>query len=221
MDFCPEGYLPTEAAILAAAECWFYDEFARIDTAAAAGRQSGLDKGVDALALALSQAQIPDELQLASQSLLSEVVHRLRNFLHLGKLTSYYFGGDGRQPVSRAYWATAQADGAIESSTYWPFGKPSRGYEERPHYALFFEQSELDALFNERSAESSAFPAAKMKDFVAALRLLDHLPSRKEQREALRKLPEFSRYHLTDKIFREAEKQIPREPGRKPTRPKH
>jgi integrase len=168
-------------------------EFARMETAAAVGRQSGSDKGVDALKQALSQAQIPNVLQLALQSHVLQVVDRLRNFLHLGKLTGYYFGNDGCQTVSREYWATELADGAIESSTYWPFGKPSRWYERRLHYALFFKQLELDALFEERPDEK-AFPVAKMPDLVAALRSLDHLADREEQREALRKLPEFARY---------------------------
>jgi hypothetical protein len=51
------------------------------------------------------------------------------------------------------------------------------------------------------------------------MRKLDERLNRKEQRKALRKLPEFERYHLTDDVFREAEKQVPRRPGRKALRP--
>ena len=60
-----------------------------------------------------------------------------------------------------------------------------------------------------------------MQDLVAALRTLDHLPNREEQREALRKMPEFERYHLTDDVLREAEKQVPRRPGRKQLHPEN
>ena len=43
-------------------------------------------------------------------------------------------------------------------------------------------------------------------------------PNRKEQREAVRKLAEFERYHITDAIFRRAERQVPRDVGRKSSR---
>jgi hypothetical protein len=217
-DFCPEGYLPTGAAIVIAAERWFYDEFARIETAAAAGRQSGSDKGVDALARALSQAQIPDVLQLALQSLVYQVVHRLRNFLHLGKLTSYYFGDDGCQPVSRDFWATAQADGVMESGIYWPFGQPTRLYESRPNYSLFLLQSELDALLSEQPAKKRPLPGAKMPELVAALRELDGLPNRAAQLQALCNMPEFREFKITNALFREAARHVPREAGRRSRR---
>ena len=54
-----------------------------------------------------------------------------------------------------------------------------------------------------------------MPTLIEALRKLDDLPSREKQREALRQLPEFERYHLTDDVLREAEKKVPRSPGRK------
>ena len=52
-----------------------------------------------------------------------------------------------------------------------------------------------------------------MPELVAALRALEHLPNRKNQREALRK--QFKQYHLTDDVLRVVEKQVPRKPGRK------
>ncbi len=74
---------------------------------------------------------------------------------------------------------------------------------------------ELDALFNERPTEKPRLPRSKMTELVAALRKLNHLPNRKKQREALRKLPQFEQYHLTEDVLREAEKQLPRKRGRK------
>ena len=73
---------------------------------------------------------------------------------------------------------------------------------------------------HEQPAKKRRFPEAKMPDLVAALRKLDHLPNRKKQREAVRKLPEFEQYHLTDDMLRIAEKQVPRKPGRKSLPPK-
>src|SRR6266851_5218820 len=218
--FCPDGYLPTRVAIVRAAECWFPDEVARLEAASAPDLQKTPDNSVDALARALSQMRIPDVLQLEFQVIVNQTVRRLHDFMHLGKLKTYYFEYDGRHSVSREYWSTAEADGSIESGTYWPLGKAVRWYEQRLNYALVFKQSELDALLNERPAENAELPRAKMPDLVAALRSLDHLPNRKKQREVLRRLPEFEQYHLTDDIFREAEKQVPRKPGRKPARPK-
>ncbi len=146
-------------------------------------------------------------------------MHRLRNFLHQGNLKAYYFREDGCHSISREFWATDQASGVMESGTYWPFGEPTRWYESRPNHALFLLQSELDLLLSERPAKKRPFPNAKMPNLVAALRTLDNL-NREKQREALRKLPEFEDYRLTDDVLREAEKQAPRGPGRKRLRPK-
>ena len=79
-------------------------------------------------------------------------------------------------------------------------------------------QSELDALLSEQPPKKRTFHNSKMQALVAALRTLDHL-SRREQREAVRRLREFEQYHITDDVLREAEKRMPRKPGRKPRRP--
>jgi hypothetical protein len=218
-EFCPDGYLPTREAIVRAAECWFSDEFAALQSAAAPGSQTKSDNDLDAAVRAFSQPQFPDAWRHPFAEIASQTVYRLRNFLHQGKLKAYYFGDDGCHSVSREFWATAQARGVVESGTYWPFGEPTRRHEERLRYPLFVKQSELDALLSEQPAEKPGLPGAKMPDLVAALRTLDDLPNREKQREALRKLPEFERYHLTDDVFREAEKQVPRKPGRKSLRP--
>ena len=92
-------------------------------------------------------------------------------------------------------------------------------YESRPNFSLFVLQSELDKLLTEQPAGKRPFPRTKMPDLVAALRTLGDLANREQQREALRKMPEFERYHLTDDVLREAEKQVPRRPGRKRLHP--
>jgi hypothetical protein len=168
---------------------------------------------------AFSQPHVSDAVPLELQDIVNQTLVRLRNFLHQGKLNVYYFRNDGRHSVSRDFWATQQADGVIETGIYWPFGKPPHLYESRPNYPLFLPQLELDALLSEQPSKMQPLPRAKMPDLVAALHTLDDLPNREKQREAVRKLPEFEQYHLTDDVLREAEKQVPRRPGRKPTPP--
>jgi hypothetical protein len=107
----------------------------------------------------------------------------------------------------------------VESGDYWPFGRPKHWHDQGLCHPLFVKQSELDAVLNEQPAERPRLPRAKIPDLATALGMLDHLPNRKKQREAVRKLPEFERYRLTDDVFREAEKKAPRKAGRKPLRP--
>ena len=74
-------------------------------------------------------------------------------------------------------------------------------------------------LLETQPTKKLPFPTAKMPALIEALRKLNDLPNRKKQREALRNLPEFERYHLTDEVLREAEKKVPRDPGRKRLNP--
>jgi hypothetical protein len=215
-DFCPDGYLPAQEAILRAAESWSPEQFAALDGDAESETETKPRDNIDAAVRAFSQPQLSDALKEAA----IRAVRKLRNLLHQGRLRGYYFRHGGRQSVSRDFWATAEADGTLELGIYWPFGRPTRLYVSRPNYALLFLQSELDALLSEPHPEPKPFPSAKMPDLVAALRSVDDLPNREKQREVLRKLPEFAPYHLTDDVFREAEKQVPRKPGRKKQPPK-
>jgi hypothetical protein len=215
--FCPEGYVPILEALFIAAKHYFPEQIAGLEKALDAGTEKRTD--FDAAVRPFSQQQLPDALKLEICDVLSQTVDRLRSFLHQGTLKATYFAHDGSNHVSREFWATTQADGLIESGTYWPFGKPSHWHEQRPNYPLFVKQSELDALLSEQAAQKPSLPSGKMSGLVAALRTLDHLPNREKQRKALRNLPEFERYHLTDEVLREAEQQVPRKPGRKPRRP--
>ena len=79
-------------------------------------------------------------------------------------------------------------------------------------------QSELDKLLSEESSKKRPLPRSKMSELVAALRELVDLPNRKAQYQALRELPEFREYKITDAIFREAARHVPREAGRKSRR---
>jgi hypothetical protein len=218
-DFRPDGYLPTQDAVVRAAQHWFADKFAALEPVAASETQTEQRNDLEAAVRVLSQPPIPDGWRHVFEEIRMLTVNRLRNFLHQGKLKAYYFGHDGRHSVSSDFWAMAHADVVIESGIYWPFGKPTNWHESRPNYSLFLLQSEVDALLSEQPANKLPLPRAKMPEVVAALRKLDDLPNREKQREALRKLPEFERYHLTDDVFREAEKQVPRKPGRKPSHP--
>jgi hypothetical protein len=219
IDFCPDGYVPLHEARFTAAKVWYPEQISALETAAAPPSETKPDNSLDALARALSQPPgIPDALRHEFQDIVNQTVHRLRNFLHQDKLKAYYFSEDGCHSVSRQFWATAHADGAIESGTYWPFGKPSSLHESRPYYSLFLRQSDVDALLSDQPVKKRSFPRSKMPELVSALRALDHL-NREEQREALRTSPEFGQYRLTDRVLREAEKQVPRDAGWKRPRP--
>jgi hypothetical protein len=219
IDFCPDGYVPTPEAIVRAAKYWFPERCAALERAASPQSETQPDNSSEALARALSQPPgIPDALRHEFLDIVNPTIHRLRNFLHEGKLKAYYFRDDGSHFVSREFWATPDADGVMESGTYWPFGKASRWYESRPNYPLFVKQSELNAVLSDRPAQKRSFPGSKMPELVSALRALDHL-NREEQRKALRTSPEFGQYRLTDRVLREAEKQVPRDAGWKRPRP--
>ena len=220
--FCPDGYMPTREAIVRAAEYWFPERIAALERAAAPQSETKPDNSSEAVARALSQPPgIPDALRHEFQDIVNQTVHRLRNLLHQGKLTAYYFGGlfgDGRHAVSSGFWATTAADGVMESGIYWPFGKPPRSFEPRPNYSLFLLQSELDALLSEQPAKKRPLPKAKIPELVAALRKLDDLPNRAAQLQALRNMPEFREFKITDALFREVARQAPRDAGRKSRR---
>src|SRR5258708_833168 len=158
-SFCPDGYVPTQDAVTIAAQYWFADKWAEIETLAA--RNSAImdeteKGGVAELARALSRPPIPDALRDQCADIVTQTVHRLRNHLHQGKLLkAYYFGGlfrpsEGRQTLPPEFWATSVADGVLESGKYFPFGRPSHGWHEppRPSFSLFFLEAELDPLLS-------------------------------------------------------------------------
>jgi hypothetical protein len=209
IGFCPDGYVSSQEAVLRAAQFWFPEKVASLDTVV-------LENVNKESVSSLSYPQLPEELRKLFEGITGQTVPRLRNFLHQGKLKAYYFENDGCRTVSRKFWATAQADGVIESGTYWPFGKPTRWYDKQPNYSLFMKQSELDALQVVEPAENRRFPMDKKKDLAAAYRSpeIATLASRKSQREAIRKLEQFKSYRITDSLFREAENASgKREPG--------
>jgi hypothetical protein len=218
-EFCPEGYVPAQEAIMMAAQYWFPERCTALERAAAQLSKTKSDNSAEALARALSSPPvIPDALRHEFQDIVNQTVHRLRNVLHQEKLKAYYFDNTGCHPVSAKFWATAHADGVIESGSYWPFGRPTRWYESRPNYPLFVAQSELEALLSEQPAKKRPLPRAKMPELVEALRKLDDLPNRAAQFQALCDMPEFREFKITDALFREAARQAPRDPGRKSQR---
>ena len=134
-------------------------------------------------------------------------VQQLRNSLHQGTIDAVYFTPDGPQRVDEKFWATTEADGILEQGTYWPFGKPKR-WHEAPNYPLCIKQSQLDALLSEERA-GRKFPMQKKPELAAAYRdptVVASLPTRKAQREAIKKLEQFKPYQITHRLFREAEK---------------
>ena len=157
--YCPPGYLTSQDAIVRAALQWFPEEIAALNTAAA--RELALpDKlntdnqeptSVEALARALaSPSSISDILRQQISDVLIRTEHRLRDFLHQGVATAYYFGGlagEGRHAISREFWATNEAEGLLVSGFFWPFGKPRSFHEQRPNY-LFLLETELNELLS-------------------------------------------------------------------------
>ena len=224
--FCPDGYVPALDAMLRAARYWFPKQWAVLWGRAAPesamksekNAETKLENNLDAAIRAFSQWQIPAAWQdhawrYQFTDIWTRTAHRLRNLLHQHLIKAYYFDGNGRQSVTSNFWSTPAADGVLEIGTYWPFGEPKDRFAQPPSYPLFFWRSELDALLSEQLAEKPGLPGAKVPELVAALRALEHLPNREKQREALRK--QFEQYHLTDDVLRQAEKQVPRKPGRK------
>jgi hypothetical protein len=212
-DFCPDGYLPIQEAVAEAAETWFRDKFTAIETATSPRQQTDSNDPIDVAVRVFSQPQFPDQLQREFKEIAFQTYQRLRNFLHQGTIKAYYFDSGGCHSSPTDFWTTSHADGVLESGTYWPFGPPTRLYEQRPSFALFVKASELDALLSEES-HKKPFPRALLPKLTAAHRSLNHL-TRERQREALRDLPEFRAYHITDKVLREVEKDSPREAGRR------
>jgi hypothetical protein len=222
-EFCPDGYVPTQEAIIRAAQYWFPEGFAALERAAVPPPETKPDNSSEALARALSPPPvIPNALRHEFQNIVNQTAHRLRNVLHQGKLKGYYFGGlfdKGRQVVSREFWATQEADGVLEAGIYWPFDRPNAWHERRPSYPLFLAQSELDALLSkQQTSKKRPFPSARKSQLVDTLRKLDQLPNRAAQLRALRDMPEFCEFKITEALFREAAKQVPRDPGRKSRR---
>jgi hypothetical protein len=205
-SFRPDGYLTTPEALWEAARHWHAPQLAALEASAAA---ESLANGV-----------IPQETQQVAD-IVPKIVNRLRNILHDKRLTAYYFGSlfsEGRSAVNHNFWATAEAEGVLESGMFFPFGKPTRWFESRPSYQLFVLRAKLDALFTEPPAAKTPVPPAKVKEIVAALREFDNLPNRAAQHAAIRALPQFQPFHITDDVLREADKQAPRPRGRRRNR---
>lgn len=219
--FCPDGYVPVQEAIEEAARHWFAERFSAVEAAVDTGAPASKDEpdnSIEAAVRAFSQTSLPDPLQHEFEDIVRQTVHRLRNVLHQGKqLKAYYFGGlldNDCQAVLREFWATPAADGLLEAGTYWPFGRPNAWYERPPSYPLFLIRLELDALLNNEPSARKPLPTGKMPDLVRALHRLNHI-NRADQHKAVRDMPEFRRYQITNAIFREAARQVPRTAGHK------
>ncbi len=215
MDFCPDGYLPAPKGIAAAAQCWFAERFSSLENATTSQQEVASETPIEKAVRIFSQPLIPDDWRQALEEIMNGTVHRLRNLLHEGKLHGYYFEDDGSHTISRQFWATAKADGGLESGLYWPFGRPSRLFEQRPSYPLFLSQSELDSLLSAEPNKKRSLPRSKIPELVVALRELGGLPNREAQHKALCELPQFREFEITRADFREAARRVPRGPGRK------
>src|SRR5262249_24778664 len=148
--------------VLGAALCWSPEQTSALMDAAEAelainkkpnDDTAALTPPVERLARALEPAaSISDALRHQLVHLLTQTEHRLRNLLHQGALTAFYFGGlfdQGRHAVAREFWATQEAEGVLISGLYWPFGKPRASFDHRPSYTLFVLEAELAALLSD------------------------------------------------------------------------
>jgi hypothetical protein len=145
-----------QQAVYIAAKFWFPEKVASHETAVAD----------DPSLHVLSYPQLPEDFRQDFEEIAGSTVRRLRNFLHQGELTAYYFTSNGCHPVPREFWATTEANGVIESGTYWPVGRPAQWYDRRPDHPIFVKQSELDTLLVEEAHRP--FPLAKKPDLAAA-----------------------------------------------------
>jgi len=173
MIFCPDGYVTVQEAIERSARYWFSEQMSALETATAGELANSKDEfnaltSNEKVARALGgQPSISEGLRQQFEGVLTETEHRLRNFLHQGILTAYYFGGffEGRQGVAREFWPTTEADGVLISGAYWPFGQPRAWHEQRPSHPLFFLQSELAALLSDDpKSPKSGIPNAVCDD---------------------------------------------------------
>ena len=101
------------------------------------------------------------------------------------------------------------------SGNYFPFGKPNRWYERPLSFPIFFLKAEFAALLSEEQGAKRQLPESMKSELVAALLDLNHLPNRTEQFKALRDMPRFRDYRITDAAVREATKKAPRPLGRR------
>jgi hypothetical protein len=156
--FCPEGYVPVQEAIGRAAQSWFPEQKAALETATASELAMDNKPSDDVNALTpverladafRGQPSISQKLRQQFLDLQTKTEDRLRKPLHRDVLTAYYFGGQGLRAVPREFWATTEADGVLMSGSYWPFGKPRAWHEQRPSYPLFFLESQLATLLSE------------------------------------------------------------------------
>src|SRR4051794_13965644 len=123
MIFCPDGYMTVQEAIERSAQYWFSERIAALGAATADELANSKDERdaslIQQLARALSgQPSISEELRQKVAGVLTEIEHRLRNFLHQGVINAYYFGGgadQGRRGVAREFWATTGADGVLRA----------------------------------------------------------------------------------------------------------
>ncbi len=217
IDFCPDGYVPMLKAIATAAQHWFAQQFTALEDAKPSQEEMKPESPIEKAVRIFSEPPVPHEWRQPFEEIAIQTVQRLRDVLHQGRLHAYYFLANGRHTISRDFWATGEADGVIESGIYWPFGRSSHVYEQRPNHRLFFSRSELTKLLSDQPAKKRPFPGSRIPDLVAALRKLEDLP-RSAQYQALCELPEFREFKITHAIFREATRQLPRDPGRKSRR---
>jgi len=85
---------------------------------------------------------------------------------------------------------------------------------KRDPIPLFIDRSKFDALFSEERA-TRKFPMQKKSELAAAYRdpTVASLPTRKAQREAIKKLEQFKSYQITVRHFREAERASGKRPS--------
>ncbi len=209
-EFSPDGYVSTQRAIATAAERWFAEQVQKLQTASESQAERKPEGHIEQAVRAFSGPTFLEEFeQLANQT-----VSRMRSILHKGELTAYYFDSQGRHSVLGNFWATAEADGVLESGRYWPFGRPSRVYERRPSCCpLFLREAELQKLLTDQTAKTRRLPRSKIPEIVAALAELGG--NRQAQYRALCEFPQFREFKITRADFREAARELPREAGRK------
>lgn len=163
-----------QEAIARAALHWYLEQIATLETATADGSaiesKPNIDINamtrLDALTRALAKPSIAEDLLQQFKHILTQVEHRLRNVLHRGLLTAYYFGGlfgQGRHAVAHEFWPTTEADGVLMSGTYQPFGKPS-AWQQPPSYPLFFLESELAVSLSDKPPLPNAAVANGLSD---------------------------------------------------------
>jgi hypothetical protein len=212
--FVPEGYLPIIEAFRQALEHWFGGEIAStkkriIEESAQVKAIPSGDSVRDALIADGLSEDVGRRILEACQELFKETLHRLRNALHKGEITAFYFSTTHDDPhsIRPAYWATPAADDVIDSGIYSPFW--------HPRAQVLIREKDLQRLLSGERDSSGNLRKVSHADLRAFV--LSNASSELTSSELEKKAKEhFKGKHFPRKMWRDTYADLPSEQKRSP-----